>query len=119
MIAIVGVLVAILMPAVQSVREAARRTHCGNNLHQIGIAIQNESRVPVLVGYLLGYMENQGAVMRCASSGLPAAYDGNPTTHYLSCASGLMTAEGDLRKLDGAAGMVGAHDHLFGDANAG
>jgi prepilin-type processing-associated H-X9-DG protein len=35
-IAIVGVLVALLMPAIQASREAARRTQCSENLHQIG-----------------------------------------------------------------------------------
>ena len=39
-IAIIGVLAALIVPAVQSAREAARRAKCNNNLRQIGIGLQ-------------------------------------------------------------------------------
>ena len=60
-IAIIGLLIALLLPAVQAAREAARRSQCGDNLRQMGIAMQSylDAHRVFPSGYISAF-DNQG-----------------------------------------------------------
>jgi len=94
-IAIIGILIALLMPAIQGARSSARSTQCANNLRQIGIAAKNAraqlgynpfaklvdtsgsggsgggeevSLSENWFGTLAPYMESKRSMLRCPSS---------------------------------------------------
>jgi prepilin-type N-terminal cleavage/methylation domain-containing protein/prepilin-type processing-associated H-X9-DG protein len=64
-ITIIGILISLLLPAVQAAREAARRSQCANNFRQIGIA-----------------MYNYESARRCFPPGDIYYYHTNPTNYF-------------------------------------
>jgi len=89
-IAVIGVMASLLLPAVQSSREAARRNHCANNLRQIGIAYQNVcaklSRSPSAYDWrttLLPEMENNRQALLCPNDPRETMFDVDDYTVYI------------------------------------
>lgn len=75
-IAVIGVVVALLLPAIQAARESARKTQCANNLKQIGLGMQSyvvnhKSFPPGYVSRLLANLDDAGPGWGWASMIMP------------------------------------------------
>jgi prepilin-type N-terminal cleavage/methylation domain-containing protein/prepilin-type processing-associated H-X9-DG protein len=78
-LAIIAILISLLLPAIQRVREAAARLRCGNNLRQMGLACHN---FEATYGFFPSSIRNTGPQRSWAVQFLPWIEQGNVAKTY-------------------------------------
>ncbi len=101
-IAIIGILVGLLLPAVQAAREAARRMQCGNNIHNIALAIANyESTYKRLPAGVTGWAPtNAGASRSSGGTGEANGQFFNGMWSWSAAVLPFMEAENLYKQID-------------------
>lgn len=100
-VAIIGVLVALLLPAVQSAREAARRSKCASNLRQLGLALHGS--VDARRRFPAGYVADTASPGRD-----PETFDAAPGTGWGLAIATFLEEARLFERYDAAAGVSAA-----------
>ena len=98
-VAIIGILAALLFPAFKAARERGSQTSCASNMHQIGLAVQmyrnDEKRFPSSMAFLLA-SDTMLSDASSASEMAPATKTNDGGTNYIKSADVLLCPDDEM-----------------------